>query len=144
MIVYDLCCGAGHGFEGWFRSAEEFESQRASAMVECPFCSDTQVTRRPSASRVNLVAGRGEREVSERRLDGAAHPLIEQLRHFVKEHVEDVGRDFAEEARKMHFGDSEVRSIHGLATRQEVSDLHEEGIEAAPLPLALVDKQKLN
>jgi len=143
VIVYDLCCGTGHGFEGWFRSAEDFESQRDAACIACPLCQDTNVTRRPSASRLNLGSERGALPEHEHS-DDDRQPVIDHLRNFVRDHVENVGCEFAVEVRKMHYGDAEERNIRGVATGKEVLSLHEEGIDAMPLPAVLTDKEKMN
>lgn len=70
--------------------------------------------------------------------------MIDQLRDFIRNHVEDVGCDFAVEVRKMHYGDTSERSIRGMATGDEVVSLREEGINALPLPVVLTDKEKMN
>lgn len=154
VIVYDLCCSHGHRFEGWFRSAEDFDAQQRAEMVGCPVCSDHCVSRRPSASRLNLGAAAPRRAAppgateGESRTDtaGGSHPraLLERMRRALDERFENVGERFAEEARRIHYGESESRAIRGLASGAEVRALHEEGIEALALMPATPDKGKMN
>ena len=141
MKVLDLRCANGHGFEGWFASEEDFLDQNGRGLVECPMCSDRVVTRMPSAPRLNLS---GAREPEPAR--PAAPPAVADLQAMwmqavreILHNTEDVGERFAEEARRIHFGEAEERGIRGVASPQERQALREEGIEvmALPLPAAL-------
>ena len=145
MVVYDLQCAAGHGFEGWFRSLDDFDAQRDGGLLSCPVCQSADVRRRPSATRLKRhggdaagpVVAEGATDVRQ-----AGMAMAGALRQFVDRHFEDVGDRFASEARRMHYGEAEERNIRGQATRDEVRDLHDEGIKARPLPLP--DPDKLN
>ena len=141
MKVLDLRCANGHGFEGWFASEEDFLDQNGRGLVECPMCSDRVVTRMPSAPRLNLSGAR-EPEPARPAAPPAAADLQAMWMQAVREilhNTEDVGERFAEEARRIHFGEAEERGVRGVASPQERQALREEGIEvmALPLPAAL-------
>jgi len=141
MKVLNLRCANGHGFEGWFASEEDFLGQNGRGLIECPMCSDRVVTRLPSAPRLNLSGAR-EPEASRPAAEPAAADLQAMWMQAVREilrQTEDVGERFAEEARRIHFGEAQERGIRGVASVEERQALHEEGIEvmALPLPAAL-------
>lgn len=141
MKVLNLQCRHAHGFEGWFASEEDFQGQLARGLVECPLCGDAQVTKMPSAPRLNLGAsapaaapGAAKQEVMSapnEQLQAAWMQLVKQ----VMTQTEDVGERFAEEARKIHYGETEERGIRGQASREETQALLEEGISVLPLPI---------
>ncbi len=142
MKVLNLQCAHQHGFEGWFASDEDFLAQRGRGLVGCPVCGDTGVVQLPSAPRLNL----GARAEARREASGAGSPAEAQaahaaqalwLRHMrqVLDNTEDVGVRFAEEARRMHYGEAQERNIRGKASRDETEALLEEGIPVLPLPI---------
>jgi hypothetical protein len=137
MKVFRLACARGHGFEGWFASAEAYERQREAGDVACPVCEDREVTRLPSAPYVNTGA-REPPTVPVAASPPAANPALDAALAALKAHVlantEDVGRRFPEVARRIHYGEEGARGIRGRATPQEAVELVEEGIEAVPLP----------
>ncbi len=151
MKVLNLQCGHGHVFEGWFASHEDYESQRERGLVACPVCNDAEVTKMPSAPRLNLGHGAQESppaqapavqdvaQVTPRHLQAA---WMQMVRH-VMANTEDVGTKFAEEARKIHHGETEHRNIRGQASREETEALLEEGIEVLPLPVPAGLKEPL-
>lgn len=155
MKVLNLQCSHGHAFEGWFASHEDFESQRERGLVSCPLCNDAEVTKMPSAPRLNL--GHGTQQSVPAASDGLAAPSqdvaqmtpqhlqaawMKMVRH-VMAHTEDVGTKFAEEARKIHHGETEHRNIRGQASREETEALLEEGIDILPLPMPAGLKEPL-
>lgn len=155
MIVFNLSCAADHKFEGWFASGEDFDAQRDRGLLSCPLCGSADVVKQLSAPRLNLHAQ--SQDVPARKMpvgDAAAQPVamlsatqqqaLAELVRQVVENTEDVGQDFAEEARRIHYKEAEVRAIRGVATREEAQALAEEGIEVAPLPMSLPDKSQLN
>ena len=140
MIVFDLTCGHGHRFEGWFASADDFERQSKAVMVRCPVCDDASVVRLPSAKvhvgRATIDAPRADQSTeseSESTITGIPDELVRKLREIVR-NTENVGNRFPEEARKIHYGETEDRHIYGEASLEEAKDLIEEGVEVAPLP----------
>ena len=134
MIVFDLACRQGHAFEGWFASAEEFARQQASDLVRCPVCDDAQVEKRLSA-RVSVPKGARAPQppATENAVTGLPAEVIAKLREVVRG-AENVGRRFPEEARKIHYGESEARGIYGEATDDQHQELVEEGVEVARIP----------
>ena len=144
MKVLNLQCSTGHGFEGWFASHDDYDEQRARGLLSCPVCNSPEVSKLPSAPRLNLgadspvapaadpsVASQDVAQVSPQQLQAA---WMKMVRH-VMAHTEDVGAQFAEEARKIHYGEREQRNIRGQASRAETEALLDEGIEILPLPV---------
>jgi hypothetical protein len=142
MKVLNLQCFHNHAFEGWFGSEDEFQEQLSRGLVECPLCGDVAVTKMPSAPRLNLlgtaqpqtVSSATKREVMATTDAGVQAEWLRLVRH-VMANTEDVGERFPEEARRIHYGESEERSIRGEASREETQALLEEGIGVLPLPV---------
>ena len=147
MKVLDLRCAHGHGFEGWFASNEDFDSQLAAGLVECPICADKGIVKQPSAPRLNL----GNAKAPEAAAPSKAGPPAAQApearwMRAVREvlaKTEDVGDRFADEARRMHYGEAEERGIRGQATPEQTVALLEEGIPVMPLPIPAALKETL-
>ena len=148
MKVLDLQCSHGHSFEGWFSSEEDFTYQLSRGFVQCPLCADASVVKKPCAPRLSLsgmhradampaedassvatssVSANGA--TPERVLVAAWLALTRQ----VMTSTDDVGAQFAEEARKMHYGEKEQRGIRGTTTLSQARELVEEGIDVMPL-----------
>jgi len=152
MIVFDLLCGAGHRFEGWFGSAEDFASQRERSLLSCPSCGSAQVSRVPSATRANLGATapkspvpQGKDPVKTPEMEGKdpfaiAQMLYSRMLDELLTKSEDVGREFPAEARKIFYKESPARAIRGQATNQEHDELVDEGIPVARFPVPPTDK----
>jgi hypothetical protein len=136
MKVLDLRCANGHGFEGWFSSDEDYMDQNGRGLVECPLCADKLISRLPSAPRLNLSGAR--EPVAQPQAADLQAAWLATVRALVA-NTEDVGERFAEEARRIHYGEEPARGIRGQATPQERAALMEEGIEtlSIPLPAAL-------
>jgi hypothetical protein len=133
MIVLDLRCHQDHRFEGWFGSSDAFEEQCARGLVSCPSCGSTDIERLPSAPYVQTRAAPTKPSVPVPAPAEARALAIAALRRLSRQ-AEDVGDRFPEEARRMHYGHSEARSIRGDASRDEVGELLEEGIMVLPVP----------
>jgi hypothetical protein len=143
MKVLDLQCPDGHRFEGWFASADDFESQLTRKLVECPMCGATDVSRVPSAPRLNLSSA----------TEASATPASQQAAQWqgralrvlreVFEKTENVGDRFAEEARRMHYNEAPSRNIRGVASAEDAQALVEEGIDVMPLPVPAALKGSL-
>lgn len=144
MKVLDLHCSGSHNFEGWFASEDDFQGQLARGLVECPLCGDTAVSKMLSAPRLNLGASAPEsrQEVMSTPDVAMQAQWLKMVRH-VMAHTEDVGQRFAEEARRIHYGESEERGIRGQASREETHELIEEGIGVLPLPIPKALKEPL-
>jgi hypothetical protein len=156
MIRYSLACERGHEFESWFASSAAYDKQAKRGLVACPMCGSTKVEKAIMAPRLAR---------SDKPIDVPAAPAppappsppsapqggepvamispqerelrtkLKELRDHLTRNAENVGRKFPEQARKMHYGELEHRSIYGEASPQEAKDLHEEGIEVHPLPV---------
>lgn len=161
MKVLDLQCAQGHSFEGWFGSQGEYDAQRVRGLVACPMCNDSDIVKMLSAPRLNLRHGvaptpmpesssskcapvvpvaqhsldaSGPVSTSPATLQQMQAAMLNMVRH-VMANTEDVGKQFAEEARKIHYGEREERNIRGQATREETEALLDEGIDVMQLPL---------
>lgn len=143
MLVLNLSCEQEHRFEGWFGSADDFESQQGRGLVSCPVCGASQVQRLPSAPRLNVSHLRGAAP-SEAAVAPAGEVNLQQLQRTALQAVkqllaktEDVGERFAEEARRIHYGEAKERGIRGQTSADEAQALVEEGIAILPLPGSL-------
>ena len=134
MIVYDLKCVCGHGFEAWFNDSAGFESQRERDEIDCPLCGSTEISKAVMAP--NILVRRSDRSRPAR--ENAAREIgktLAKLRDHVESNCDYVGDKFAEEARKIHYGEAESRNIYGEATREQSDELRDEGIDFSELPL---------
>ncbi len=145
MIVYELVCGEGHRFEGWFACADDFSRQSAAGLVACPLCNDHAVAIVPVARIAVRRQGdaRGEAsgpgEAPAPRTDvaaGLSSEVLRRLREVVLA-TENVGDRFPEEARRIHYAEVPARPIRGQASASEAEALRDEGIEFAALPAFL-------
>lgn len=142
MKVLDLRCANGHGFEGWFASDDEFLAQNGRGLIQCPLCDDRVITRLPSAPRLNLSGAREASPASPAQPQAAAMPRpadlqaawLQAVRHVIA-NTDDVGERFAEEARRIHYGEVPQRGIRGQATPEQREALRDEGIETLSLPV---------
>ena len=140
MIVFDLECGRGHRFEGWFNNSASFEEQSFQKLVTCPVCGDTRVRR--VLSPVATKTARSELEKAPEPID--YRRLAKEIVEYVNKNFEDVGSDFAKEALRMHYGVSEKKNIKGSATWEEEKMLKNEKIEFFKLPLPRTEDEKNN
>ncbi|WP_353189964.1 DUF1178 family protein [Pandoraea pnomenusa] len=156
MKVFDLRCAHAHTFEGWFGSEDDYLSQQARGLVTCPVCGDTEIVRMPSAPRLNLSGATSVTKAlpSAERSEPAMPPAAAEARRelqtlwmkavrHVMANTEDVGKHFAEEARKIHYQEAPERNIRGTTSREEAEALAEEGIEIMALPLPDSAKETL-
>jgi hypothetical protein len=141
MIRYDLRCQNGDEFDAWFGSMADYDAQAAKGLIQCPHCGSTHVEKAPMAPAVRT--SRGNEAQKER---AVAMAMAKKVREHIKDNFDYVGDKFAEEARKMHEGETPERAIWGEATPEEARELAEEGIPASPLPpeLAPTPDRKLN
>ena len=170
MKVLNLRCEHGHAFEGWFASEDDFLSQNQRHLIECPMCASALVQKMPSAPRLNFgskaepPALLGQNQAgplqakepmavnapantsNEGQLLQAAQTQAAFLKaaRQLMENTEDVGKRFAQEARKMHHGEIEGRPIRGQASLSEAKELLDEGIDVLPLPIPEALKNKLH
>lgn len=150
MKVLDLQCSQRHVFEGWFASEDDFLAQQGRGLVECPVCGDASIAKRLSAPRLNLGNARAQTAPTGQLLSTPGADLTLQAawmalaRHIVAS-TDDVGDRFAEEARKIHYGEAKraQRGIRGQASRAQTEALLEEGIAVTPLSLPEAYKGQL-
>ena len=133
-MLYSLVCENDHKFDAWFRSAEAFDEQSSRGIVTCPICNSPKVGK-------GLMAPSLARAKSDKVSVSIGHPQQNQLREALRAlrnkvtaEADYVGDRFADEARKIHFGEVDPRGIYGEATREEVASLVEEGVDFMPLP----------
>lgn len=126
MILFTLRCSADHQFEAWFRDGATFETQAAAREIACPECGDAEIAKAPMAP--SLARSRPEPSPAEMRR------MLQQVRRHVESNFDYVGEKFADEARKIHEGKIERRSIYGEATDEQHRELSEDGIEVHRIP----------
>jgi hypothetical protein len=136
MIRFSLHCEKGHGFEAWFSKSADYEEQAARGLVSCPECGSPEVEK---ALMAPAVAHGGPKEEGRRKLamdveQAERIKAIKEMVAAVRANSEDVGDRFAEEARRIHYGESEKRGIIGSADHDDARALLDEGIAFAPLP----------
>jgi hypothetical protein len=153
MIRYALICQQGHEFESWFQDSAAYDKQAKRGLVSCPRCGSAKVEKAIMAPRLSATAKRRSKaiEAPEAAPDAAPAPApapvamispqeqeirakLKELRDHLTKNADNVGAKFPEEARKMHYGEIEHRSIYGVASPEEAKELSEEGIEFHPLP----------
>lgn len=155
MIVYDLSCTDGHRFEGWFGSSADFEDQRARGLLACPHCGSGDVAKAPMApavpakgnTRQDVLPSETSRPMANSPMPPEMQKALATLAKAQAEALKNstwVGDKFAEETRKMHYGERDEAAIHGQATLAEAKALIEEGVPVAPLPFPVAPPEKLN
>ncbi len=130
VIVYSLKCENSHEFEGWFGSSAAFDEQSATGKLVCPMCDTHKVEKAPMAP---SVAGAKKATLTADEVK-KMRQFMTGMRKYIKENAEYVGPKFPEEARKIHYGETDERHIYGEATLDEAKELIEEGVDVAPLP----------
>lgn len=153
MIVYDLCCSAGHRFEGWFASSDDFTAQQQRGLLTCPQCGLADVVKAPMAPAVPRKGNqRTEPVAASQPLAGGSMPpeaaamltKLAQLQAEVLRNSTWVGKDFARQSREIHYGERDAGLIHGQATLEEARELLEEGVPVMPLPFPVAPPEELN
>lgn len=154
MIRYALACENGHTFESWFASSAAYDKQVKRSLVTCPICNSAKVEKAIMAPRLSGTKKHGDDAIAASApeqptpvpeaptpvamMSPQEHELrkkLKEIREHLTKNADYVGRKFPEEARKMHYGDIEHRSIYGEASPDQAKELHEEGIEFHPLPV---------
>ena len=135
MIRFSLACEEDHEFEAWFRSNEDFDSQKKRGLVECPSCGSHKVEKALMAPAVSTGRKREKIALAMGEKQKKAIAEMKALSEKIRENADYVGPKFAEEARKIHFGETETRGIYGEATQEEAQGLAEDGIGFMPIPV---------
>jgi hypothetical protein len=157
MIVFDLSCAQGHRFEGWFGSSADYEGQREGGLLACPFCGSGEVGKapmapavpakgntRPDGPPVAAAAPSPQQPLSNTPLPPQVLAALAKAQAEALKNSTWVGDKFAEETRKMHYGERDEAPIHGQASLAEAKALIEEGVPVAPLPFPVAPPDKLN
>jgi len=155
MIRFSLRCHNAHEFESWFKDSAAHDRMAAVGLVDCPVCGDTRISKAlmaPAIRKTRGVKGRAEAPPPEAAPPKSAEPeteaprlaagpmpaqivaLLQRMRSEVEKSCENMGKDFAKEARRIHEGEAEPRGIYGEATEAETEELREDGIDVARLP----------
>ncbi len=152
MIHFSLTCQDNHAFEGWFRDSSDFEKQLESGFLQCPYCGSSDIRKALMAPAVSTSRQKEKGpspQTTEQQAPALSEPqqlasiapqqqqilnAMRTLRDKITENADDVGTRFAEEARKMHYGESERRGIYGQADATEVNELRDEGVEFFAMP----------
>ena len=157
MIRYTLVCNKRHEFESWFSNSSAYDRQAKRGLVTCPLCGSAKVEKALMTPRLARGGAAPPREAAPAKPPAAEAPpapvqpqtpvamispqeqefrqKLRELRDHLVQNAENVGPRFPEEARKMHYGEAEHRSIYGIASPEDAKELHEEGIEFSPLPM---------
>lgn len=154
MIVFDLCCDQEHRFECWFRSSDDFANQKERALLICPQCGSSEITKAPMAPAVpaksnqrSEAAASAAKPVAGGEIPPEVRKAMQALADAQARALKDsryVGDGFAEESRAMHYGEKELEVIHGKATLNEARELLEEGVPLAPLLATYFPPDELN
>lgn len=131
MILFQLNCGQGHSFDIWFRDGGTADRQLSRGLVECPQCGDRKVGKALMAPR---IGGGGEKPRNMAVMASQMREQLAEMRRTVEANCDYVGDRFAEEARRIHYGEADARGIFGEATEDQHRELSEEGIEVARIP----------
>ena len=165
MVIYDLICDANHQFEGWFKNAEDMQKQRESGFLTCPFCDSMQITKKLTASKLTRKSnamstkpetGSARQEVAiggQSKVPGSdtspekfakLQKMLGEVHNFIDKNFEDVGNRFSKEAINIHNGDREPGNIRGTASKEQIKEMAEHGVDAIPLPPKPIDRKKVN
>lgn len=157
MIIYDLICDFNHNFEGWFKNAEDMQTQQASGLLTCPICDSANVHKKPAAPKL----GKKSNSMSAQQVSNINHDvaigsdqspekfaklqrMLVQVNEYIEQNFQDVGNRFCEEAIGIHRGEKEATNIRGTASKEQLKEMAEEGVEAIPLPPKPIDRKKIN
>lgn len=149
MIKYALKCTDGHRFEGWFGSSKDYGRQSEDGLLTCPHCDSPDVEKALMAPAIAKSGAISKSSISEEKLANFQADIREtaqKARDYVEKNFDNVGTQFPEEARRIHYGETKERGIFGKAEPAEVKELIDEGVPVAPLPVVEADepKKKLN
>ncbi len=156
MIKYSLICDKQHEFEGWFSTSDDFDAQKKRNLVNCPLCNSSNIAKTLMAPSISTSKTKtpdpvpeGNKRAKEALLTANAdipaafNELVSQMRDLrthIQKNSDNVGNKFPDEARKIHYGEVEKRSIYGQANAEDVKELVEEGVEVMPLPILPEDR----
>jgi len=140
VIRFSLTCEQEHDFEGWFRSNDDFETQKKRGFVECPSCGSHRIEKALMAPSVSTGRKQEKMALAMGEAQKQAMAQLKALSQKMRENADYVGDKFADEARKIHFGEADARGIYGEATPDEAKSLAEDGVEFMPIPVFPEDR----
>ncbi len=147
MIKYSLQCEKEHQFEGWFSNSADYDVQSEQGLLSCPVCQSGDVEKALMAPSIPRK-GASKVDPKLRAFQAQFQETAKKARDYIEKNFDHVGKQFPEEARKIHYGEAPERAIFGEASVEEVKELKEEGVEIAPVPQPLPEpediKKKLN
>ena len=144
MVIYDISCDNEHQFEGWFREPEDYYRQLENGQLDCPVCGSHNVKKLPTGSKILVGEGRHNQPGKDRQSRESVERVVEELSEYIEQNFTDVGEEFPEMARKVYYGETDLKNIYGDANSEEVEELHEEGIEVFSIPVPIRNSKKLN
>ena len=132
MIAFDLQCGKGHTFEGWFEDGKAYDEQNKKGLISCPVCNDTAVSKVLSTFAIKKPL-----KLSKKPMEKSADPVqrTQKILEYFEKNFDDVGPDFTKEALKIHYGVTEPRNIRGVSSEEEEKVLKKEGIQFIKIPV---------
>ena len=136
MILFDLSCENGHQFEAWFPSSKKYDEQKKGKLISCPYCNSNKVKKALMAPNLNMLSkskSKSKKNVSLKNKK-SLETNIKKLKKLIEINTKDVGKNFAEEARKIYYGEKKSQSIRGETTKKEAKELIEEGIPCISMP----------
>ena len=140
MIRFSLICDHDHEYEAWFRNNDDFDRQKKRGLVECPNCGSSKVEKALMAPAVSTGRKKEKIALAMNEMQKKAMAEMKALSEKIRENADYVGDKFAEEARKIHFGETEARGIYGEATLDEAKGLAEDGVGFMPIPVFPEDR----
>ncbi|MEP9387848.1 DUF1178 family protein [Mesorhizobium sp. KR9-304] len=140
MIRFSLICDHDHEFEAWFRGNDDFDTQQKRGFVECPQCGSSKVGKALMAPAVSTGRKREKIALAMGEQQRKVMAQLKEMSEKIRENADYVGDKFAEEARKIHFGETEARGIYGEATLEEAKSLAEDGVGFMPIPVFPEDR----
>ena len=136
MILFDLQCDKSHKFECWFASSANYEEQLKNKMIICPYCNSTKIQKSLMAPNINIKSTtKNSKKKNKQKLDhNNLENQIRKFKKYIEKNTDNVGKNFAEEARKIYYGETQSRPIRGESSEKEAQELAEEGIPFSQLP----------
>ena len=136
MILFDLQCDKNHKFECWFSSSTNYVEQLKNNMIVCPYCNSTKIQKSLMAPNINIKStSKNSKKNNKKKLaQNNLENQIKKFRKYIEKNTDNVGKNFAEEARKIYYGETKSRPIRGESTAKEAQELAEEGVPFSQLP----------
>ena len=134
MILFDLSCENEHQFEAWFPSSKKYDEQRKIKLISCPYCNSNKIKKALMAPNLNMLSKSKNKKNVSLKNKKSLETNIKKLKKLVEINTKDVGKNFAEEARKIYYGEKKSQAIRGETTKKEAKELIEEGIPCISMP----------